>query len=666
MTHTIDQLRDLIRHYNHQYYVLQAPLITDYEYDQLFALLVDMERADPSLITPDSPTQRVGGTPSDSFSKVSHTKFMGSLDTILTHDDVLTNAARMAKGLGCPVESLRFTAEPKYDGISIELVYENGQFHHAATRGDGQTGEDVTHTVRTIRSLPLTLRGTDVPSRLAVRGEIYMRLEPFHAMNERLIEQGQSPFVNPRNATSGTIRQLDPRVAASRPLVMTCYELMFTDGPTPTSHADELDLLTAWGFPTPTHKLRTGSLQEALLFHAQLADTRDRLPFEIDGVVMKLNAVEEQVALGDKSRSPRWALAYKFPPRQGRTIIHTITIQVGRTGVLTPVAELNPVDVGGVTITRATLHNAEDLARKDVRPGDLVCVERAGDVIPAVTSRIDVPGAIRSEPFQMPEACPICASAVVKDGVAYYCTGHTTCPAQLKAAIEHCASKQALNIDGLGEKTVAQLVERGLVRSISDLFALTIEQVLRLEGFGPKSAKQLIQTIAAARVTTLPRVLFALGIHGVGEVTAKQIAMAVQTMDRFLALTTEQLMMIEQVGEDTAREVMQFLRNPNTTQMLPSLLFHLQIQETSETSTHKPLQEKIYVITGTLEHYGRTEAKHILESLGATVTSSVSKKTTALIAGTEPGSKLADAERLGIPILSSHDFRVLIGRDVAS
>ena len=480
------RLRDRIRHHDYLYYVKDRPEISDGEYDRLFRELVEIEQAHPNLVTVDSPTQRVGAPLLDELGKVPHERPMLSLDSLVDPNDVLGFDQRMKREL--EREHIGYTVEPKFDGLSVELVYEHGTFVRGSTRGDGTTGEDVTVNLRTIKSLPLQLQpGSHPPRHVAVRGEVYMRLDDFHTLNRRMMERGDEAFANPRNAAAGSLRQLDSRVTAGRPLVVTCYEIMALDGPPPPSHWDELESLDSWGLPTPHLRARCGTIDEVMAFHHDTERQRDTLPYEIDGVVVKLDRRSWQDQLGMKSRSPRWAIAYKFAPRKEITKVHKIMVSVGRTGTLTPLALLNPVEVGGVTISRATLHNADEVARKDIRDGDTVKVERAGDVIPAISERVAVPGETRSAPFSMPSRCPVCDSAVAKDGAYVYCTGQAVCPAQLKGAIEHFASKSALNIDGLGKKTVAQLVDHGLVRDLADLYQLNQEQILGLEGFAERS-----------------------------------------------------------------------------------------------------------------------------------------------------------------------------------
>ncbi len=564
-------LRREIRHHDHLYYTKDRPEISDSEYDRLFRELVELERAHPDLITGDSPTQRVGAPPLAELAKVSHEKPMLSLDSITDQDDVRAFDTRMQREL--ETEHIVYTAEPKFDGLSVELVYDDGRFVRGATRGDGTVGEDVTINLRTIRALPLQLvAGTDLPAHLVVRGEVYMRLDEFQALNRRMTGRGEEAFANPRNAAAGSLRQLDSRITASRPLTLTCYDIMMLSGQAPPTHWDELDALAAWGLPVPDHRLRCRSIDEVLSFHQSTDAMRDSLPFEIDGVVVKLDRRDWQDRLGSKSRSPRWAIAYKFAPRKEITVIQDIAVSVGRTGTSTPLALLKPVEVGGVTISRATLHNADEVARKDVRVGDTVKVERAGDVIPAIAERVPVPGEVRHDPFVMPNHCPVCGSAVAREGAYFYCTGQTVCVAQLKGAIEHFASKSALNIDGMGKKTVAQLVDAGMVRNLADLYSLTKDQLLTLEGFADRSATLLMESITRSKSVTLERVLIGLGIRQVGQHIAKVLARQFGTLPRLMAATQEEFLQVREIGPEISASLASFFSEARNREVIDRLV----------------------------------------------------------------------------------------------
>ena len=655
-------LKDQIRYHDHLYYVKDRPEISDGEYDRLFQELTQLERAHPDLITPDSPTQRVGAPPLDELGKARHERPMLSLDSLVDPQDVLAFDQRMKRELNR--DQVGYTADPKFDGLSVELVYDRGVFVRGTTRGDGTTGEDVTLNLRTIRSLPLHVQtGSGAPAHLAVRGEVYMRLDDFHALNRRMTERGDDAFANPRNAAAGSLRQLDSGITAERPLVVTCYEIMAMDKPPPPSHWDELDSLASWGFPVPTLRRRCGTIEEVLAFHRETEQQRDNLPYEIDGVVVKVDQRSWQEQLGMKSRSPRWAIAYKFAPRKEITKVHRIIVSVGRTGTLTPLALLNPVEVGGVTISRATLHNADEVARKDVRDGDTVKVERAGDVIPAIAERVPVPGETRSEPFTMPNNCPVCGSAVAREGAYFYCTGQAACPAQLKGAVEHFASKPALNIEGLGKKTVSQLVDHGLVRDLSDLYRLSHEQIVGLEGFAERSATLLLEAIARRKTVSLNRFLIGLGIRQVGQHIAAVLAKEFGALDAIMSADQERFQAIKEIGPEISSSLVSYFQEESNRRVIDRLRqLGLSITETPvpPVEASLPLSGKSVVFTGGLSTLSRDEAKSLVERLGAAVSSSVSKRTAYVVAGADPGSKLDDARKLGVTVLDESEFLALI------
>lgn len=657
-------LRKAIHRHDYLYYVKDRPEISDSEYDRLFRELVELERANPNLVTPDSPTQRVGAPPLDELIKVSHEQLMLSLDSIVDSSDVMAFDQRMKRELGVP--SVEYSAEPKFDGLSVELVYNHGLFTRGATRGDGTMGEDVTVNLRTIRSLPLQLQPhSGFPAHLVVRGEVYMRLDDFQALNRRITERDGEAFANPRNAASGSLRQLDSSVTAQRPLVVTCYEVMVSSDSQPPTHWDELETLSRWGLPVPTHRRLCPSIGEVMRFHHETEAVRDTLPYEIDGVVVKVNRREWQQRLGMKTRSPRWAIAYKFTPRKEITTIQDIVVSVGRTGTLTPVALLKPVEVGGVTISRATLHNADEVARKDIRIGDTVKVERAGDVIPAIVERVPVTGERRAEPFVMPRHCPVCESTVAREGAYFYCTGQTICPAQLKGAIEHFASKAAMNIEGLGHKTVAQLVDRGLVRSLADLYGLTKEQLMGLEGFAERSATLLIEAIERSKVVALDRFLMGLGIRQVGQHVAKVLAHEFHTLHAIMAADQERLQQVREVGPEISTSLYSFFQEDHNRRVIERLCTNgVTISSTvrGRGDRAKSLAGKTFVFTGGLERLTRDAASQLVEELGGTVSSTVSRKTSYVVAGRDPGSKLDQAKQLGVSILSEEDFTALLAQ----
>jgi DNA ligase (NAD+) len=528
----IERLRREIRRHDYLYCVKDKPEVSDEEYDRLFDALKRLEERFPDLVTPDSPTQRVGAKPQAGFRVVKHTAPMLSLDATREEDEVRRFDERVCRSVD---GKARYLLEEKFDGASVELVYENGILNRAVTRGDGREGEEVTENVKTIRSLPLRLHGEDrkAPKLLALRGEIMMKISAFEALNRKLLERGNEPFANPRNAAAGSLRQLDPRITAERPLDVVVYEVMAAEGVRFSTDSQALKSLEEWGLPTPRRTFTVSTVNEIVKRHAELAEERDRLPYEIDGVVIKLDDLRARDKLGSTTHHPRWAIAYKFVPRGEQTRIEQIAIQVGRTGVLTPVALMRPVEIGGVTISRATLHNREEVQRKDIRPGDLVRIQRAGDVIPEVVERIAEAGRKRQPPFKMPSKCPACGSPVVERGPYTLCPNHFACPAQLKGRIKHFASREGLDIEGLGEETVSALIDRGLVRDLADLFQLKKNDLLRLEGFAERSAEKLVEAIQKRRRVELGRFLYALGIPEVGAAVARDLAQNLRSLERF-------------------------------------------------------------------------------------------------------------------------------------
>ncbi|MCY4613521.1 MAG: NAD-dependent DNA ligase LigA [Nitrospira sp.] len=660
----IDELRKQIRHHDHLYYGLGEPEISDSEYDKLFKGLQDLEEQFPDSVTPDSPTRRVGDVPLEPFSKVPHDRPLLSLDSVLVPDDVYAFDKRVRKELD--VDRIEYAVEPKYDGLSVVVVYENGTFSRGATRGDGQTGEVITPNLRSIlaRLDCLEVKGNR-PRRIVVRGEVYLRLPDFQALNRQLTEQGAKTFANPRNAASGSLRQLDDRITESRPLALTCYDLMVSSDPLPRTHWETVSVLETWGLPVPDLAQRQvcHDIEEVIAFHRNMMEQREDLPFEIDGIVVKVNPRDCQEQLGEKSRSPRWAIAFKFPPRKELTTVQDIVVSVGRTGALTPIALLAPVEVGGVTISRATLHNVEEVSRKDVRVGDTVKVERAGDVIPDIVERIAIPGEHRGSPFEVPRECPVCQSAVVQEGPVYYCTGQTVCSAQLKGGIQHFASKGALNIEGLGERTVAQLVDKSFVKDFSDLYLLTKDQLLSLDGFAEKSATQLLSVIRQSKTPSLERFLFGLGIHHVGQHVARILASQFGSLETLSAATREELVEIHDIGPEIAQSVVHFFAEPRNVDVLDKMKASgvaVQSAPRAVSGQGAPLQGKSFVFTGGLEHLSRQQAAQRLQVLGGRVNSSVSKQTAYVVVGTAPGSKLDDAKRLGVAVLDEAEFLELL------
>ncbi len=673
----IDELREQLHRHNRLYYGHGEPEISDSEYDKLFKALRDLEEHYPDMVTPDSPTQRVGYlagqadvslpltvASATALKKVPHDRQLLSLDSVLSADDVFAFDKRVRKELDA--ERIEYVVEPKYDGLSVVIVYEDGMFTGGATRGDGQTGELITPNIRSIlsRFQCLKIEG-NVPRRIVVRGEVYLRLPDFQALNRQLTERGEKTFANPRNAASGSLRQLDAGITASRPLALTCYDLMVSSDPLPRTHWETVSALHAWGVPVPDPAQRQvcDGIEEVIAFHRGMLEKRETLPFEIDGIVVKLNSRDFQEQLGEKSRSPRWAVAFKFPPRKELTTVQDIVVSVGRTGALTPIALLTPVEVGGVTISRATLHNVEEVARKDVRVGDTVKVERAGDVIPDIVERIEIPGEQRADPFEVPRACPVCQSAVVREGPVSYCTGQIVCSAQLKGGIQHFASKGALNIEGLGEKTVSQLVDKLFVKDLSDLYRLTGDQLLSLDGFAEKSATQLLSAITQSKTPALDRFLFGLGIHHVGHHVSQILASEFGALEKLLTVTREELQDIRDIGPEIAQSVVSFFAEERNVAVLTDMkVLGVTVQTVLRATSERAglLKGKSFVFTGGLESVSRQEATQRLQALGGRVTSSVSKRTAYVIAGKDPGSKLDEAERLGISVLDEAGFLELL------
>lgn len=660
----IHELRELIRYNDWLYYVKDAPEISDAEYDRVFKELQALEDAHPDLASPDSPTQRVGGQPAERFPPVEHLAPMLSLDSDASAEAVARFDERLRKAL--PDERVSYVAEPKLDGLSVELVYEDGVLTRASTRGDGRQGEEITQNVKTIRSVPLKLR-TDgaaapaVPETLAIRGEIVLRVDGFEALNERLMAEGKEPFANPRNAAAGSLRQLDPTISASRPLEAYAYDVLFASSLPVRTQWETLELLRAWGFRVSEQIERATTLEDLATYHAGIMEQRDDLPFEIDGVVIKLDDLPARDEVGTTSRHPRWAFAWKFPPRAELTRILSIIPSVGRTGVVTPVAIMRPVEIGGVTVSRATLHNREEVARKNVREGDMVRVQRAGDVIPQVVERVEEEGHERGDEFRMPARCPSCGTALEERGPFTVCPNSFGCPAQLVGRIQHFGSRQALDIEGLGEETAKLLVEQELVRRVPDLFELAADQLTQLEGFAELSANNLVNAIDAARSTELARFLHGLGIPEVGVAVARDLARAFGTMEALRAADEETLIQVDGVGPIMAGRINEFFAEPHNAANLDRLLSYMrELTAPERPAEGGALEGKTFVFTGGLDAMSRGDAKKRVEALGAKATGSVSKKTDYVVAGTDPGSKLDKAESLGLTVLDEKGFLELL------
>jgi len=655
-----DELRRLIERHNYHYYVLDDPEVPDAEYDRLMRELESIETTYPDLITADSPTQRVSGTPMGGFETVRHRVPMLSLGNAFSDEEVADFYRRVSQGL--ERDDIFFAAEPKLDGVAISLTYIGGLLTTAATRGDGERGEDVTANVRTIRAIPLKLLGEGWPSLLEVRGEIYMPRAGFETFNRKAREQGEKPLVNPRNGAAGSLRQLDPQLTAKRPLAFFAYGTATRDK-LPETQFDALVRLRDWGFPVNPEIKRVQGLGGCLDYHVRMEALRPELGYDIDGVVYKVDRFDQQGILGFISKAPRWALAHKFPAEEEITRLLDIDVQVGRTGALTPVARLEPVFVGGVTVTNATLHNEDEIRRKDVRAGDWVVVRRAGDVIPEVARAIHQRREIELPEFQMPETCPECGSAVerVEGEAVTRCTGGLVCPAQRKHSIRHFATRKAMDIEGLGDKLVDQLVEAGLVHTVADLYHLNHEQVASLERMGGKSAENLLKALEESKGPPLDRLLYALGIREVGEVTARSLAVHFGTMEALREASEATLVEVNDVGPIVASHVAAFFQQENNRQVIQALSDAGVVWQPLEDQTgEQPLAGETWVLTGALS-MPRIQAKNLLESLGAKVAGSVSAKTSTLLAGEAAGSKLTKAQKLGVKVISESDFVEYLG-----
>ena len=647
----IAELRRQLDEHSYRYHVLDDPIIPDAEYDRLYKELVTLEKDHPELVTPDSPTQRVGESPLSEFAEVTHEIPMLSLDNAFSDEEMGAFDKRIRDRL--ELAEIHYTAEVKLDGLAISLLYGQGKLVRAATRGDGTTGEDVTSNIRTIKSIPLALRSTGYPERLEVRGEVFMTKSGFEELNIRQEEQGEKLFANPRNAAAGSLRQLDPMLTARRPLQFLAHGIGIVEGAAlPASHFEVLQTLKTWGLPVSADTERVAGVEECIGFYRRTASKRSQLPHEIDGVVFKVDDLKQQAALGFVSRAPRWAIACKFPPEEAVTEVLDIEVQVGRTGALTPVARLKPVRVGGVTVTNATLHNADEVRRKDIRAGDTAVVRRAGDVIPEVVRVIPGKRPEMTEPFSMPARCPVCGSPAerVEGEAAVRCTGGLHCRAQAIQSIIHFASRTALDIEGLGEKLVEQLFNTGLVRNIADLYHLEHEKVAALERMGDKSAENLLQAIETSKNTRFDKFLYALGIREVGETTARNLALHFQ-LDELKSATQEDLCEVRDIGPVVAENIVRFFRDERNLSIINEVLTAEVRWEDAKEQQVADLQGKTFVITGTLASLSRNEAKERLVSRGAKVSGSVSGRTDYLIAGENPGSKLDKARSLDIEIL---------------
>lgn len=649
-------LREQLHRWNREYYQLDQPSVTDSEYDQALNTLRQLEAQHPELASSDSPTQRVGAAPISAFISVEHRLPMLSLDNAFSSEDLIDFDRRVNERLAGAVQAIRYCCEPKLDGIAVSITWERGKLVRALTRGDGRTGEDITQNVRTLESVPLVLSGSGFPKVLEVRGEVYMPREGFERLNARARARGEKPFVNPRNAAAGSLRQLDSRVTARRPLAFTVYSLGYTEGENalPPHHSEVMTTLAGWGLPVSSLAEVVTGVQGCERYFDQLAEQRDSLPFDIDGIVFKVDSLDYQERLGFVSRAPRWAIARKFPAQEETTTLTTVEFQVGRTGAITPVARLEPVFVGGVTVSNATLHNADEIARLGVMAGDTVIVRRAGDVIPQVVAVVVDRRPPNATPITFPAVCPVCGSEVERDDgeAVIRCMGGLVCSAQRSAALRHFVSRKAMDIDGLGEKLIEQLVSNETVMSVADIYHLDIPTLRSLERMGDKSATKLVSAIEASKRTTLARFIYALGIREVGEATARQLAAYFETLEALMTANEQALEEVDDVGPIVARHIRRFFDEPANRQTIAQLLqqgVHWPVSDaTSEVSL---LGGQTWVVTGKLETMSRDDAQAALRALGANVASSVSSKTTCVLAGPGAGSKLKKAQALGVSII---------------
>ena len=659
----VNNLREEINAHNYSYYVLDSPEIPDSEYDRLLHELNNLEQQNPTLITSDSPTQRVGAKPLDAFSEVKHEVPMLSLGNAFSDQDMNDFDRRVREAV--ENENIEYAAEPKLDGLAISLLYENGLLIRAATRGDGRTGEDVTLNIRTIDVIPLKLRGNDFPPLIEIRGEVVMPKAGFEKLNQQQLDKGEKPFVNPRNAAAGSLRQLDPKITATRPLSFYSYGVGLIEGMSlPGKHSIMMNKLNSWGLRINPESRVVKGAKGCVSYYGKLAKKRNDLPDEIDGIVYKIDDIKFQDIMGFVSRAPRWAIARKFPAQEEMTKLLAIDVQVGRTGALTPVARLEPVFVGGVTVSNATLHNQDEIDRLDVRVGDTVIIRRAGDVIPQIVSVVKSKREGKPRHFYLPKACPVCGSETARfdDEAVTYCTGGLFCEAQRKEAIKHFASRRAMNVDGLGDKLVEQLVDEGMIHTIADLYHLDVKCLVKLERMAEKSANNLVASLEKSKETTLARFVFSLGIHSVGETTAQTLVKNFTSLENIMNADMDKLLDVPDVGPIVAENLITFFKQQYNVEVVEELISvginWPKIKKKSK--DEQPLAGQTFVVTGTLETMGRNDAKVALQELGAKVSGSVSKKTDYVVVGENPGSKATKAAELGITILDEKALAKLL------
>lgn len=658
------ELRNLIARYDYEYYVLDMPSVPDSEYDKIYRELQTLEQLHPSLITADSPTQRIGGSAINAFNSITHRQAMLSLNNAFEDSELAAFDKRICEALG--IAQVKYAVEPKFDGLAITLTYENGIFTQGATRGDGYTGEDVSHNLRTLRAIPMRLHCAEPPRLLEVRGEVLMLKRDFERLNQAQLSRGDKLFANPRNAAAGSLRQLDAKVTAQRPLTFFAYGLGAAEGiPALNNHSSAMDYLASLHFPVSHERDVVTGADGLRSYYQKIGEKRDQLPYDIDGVVYKVNEFTQQNELGFVSRAPRWAIAHKFPAQEALTIVEDITVQVGRTGAITPVARLKPVFVGGVTVTNATLHNEDEVRRKDIHIGDTVSVRRAGDVIPEVVFAVTERRPANARRFEMPTACPECGSHILKqaDEAVARCTGGLFCPAQRKQAITHFASRRAMDIEGLGDKLVDQLVEANLVHTLADIYKLDLDTLSNLDRMANKSAQNILNALETSKNTTLARFIYALGMRNVGEATAKDLAKHFGKLPSLMNAGTQELLEVNDVGPVVAESITNFFSEAHNQSVITELL--VAGINWPETEGKQPatgnLLGKTFVLTGTLPTMSRDSAKELIEAAGGKVSGSVSKKTDYVVAGAEAGSKLDKAQELGVAILDEAGLLALLG-----